>query len=71
MRAVLEDAVRCLAGEIGPRQERPQLAVEARQWIVDAGIHWPFSFENICDALGFEADRLRRPSCCAAPRISP
>jgi hypothetical protein len=59
MRAVLEDAVRCLAGEIGPVRERPQLAADARRWLVEGDRRWPFSFENICDVLGFDADRIR------------
>lgn len=69
MRAVLEDAVRCLAGEIGPRDERPQLAVDARQWFLDDDIHWPFSFPNVCDALDIEADRLRTEVLRGAPAI--
>src|SRR5439155_19746923 len=33
MRAVLEDAIHCLAGETGASRERPQLAAEAREWL--------------------------------------
>ena len=29
MRAVLEDAIQCLAGEVGPERERAQLAAAA------------------------------------------
>lgn len=71
MRAVLEDAVRCLAGEIGPRDERPQLAVDARQWFLDEDIHWPFSFENVCDALGIDAGRVRAEVMRDVPAIPP
>jgi hypothetical protein len=71
MRAVLEDAVQCLAGEIGPRQERPQLAVEAREWFLADDTHWPFSFANVCDALGFDIDRLRAQVLRDAPEIAP
>src|SRR5439155_774546 len=61
MRAVLEDAVHCLVGEVGPRRQRGQLAAEAREWIEAGDSRWPFSFENVCDALGFPAARLRGP----------
>src|SRR5439155_20950884 len=44
MRAVLEDAVRCLVGEVGPRRQRGQLAAEAREWIEAGDLCWPFSF---------------------------
>src|SRR5438128_12224208 len=54
MRAVLEDAIHCLAGDVGPVRERPQLAAEARTWIEGADLHWPYSFENVCDHLGFD-----------------
>src|SRR2546426_927731 len=60
MRAVLEDAIRCLVGEVGPRHQRGALAAEAREWIETADPRWPFSFENVCDGLGLEAANLRR-----------
>jgi hypothetical protein len=59
MRAVLEDAIRCLIGEVGPRQQRAALAAEARAWIETADPRWPYSFENVCDGLGLEAGTLR------------
>ncbi|HJQ83921.1 MAG TPA: hypothetical protein VKA21_07595 [Candidatus Binatia bacterium] len=69
MRAVLEDAIRCLAGEIGPVRERPQLAAEARTWIEDPDLRWPYSFGNVCDHLGFETDRLRERLLRHAPEL--
>ena len=60
MQAVLEDAVHCLAGELGPSSARPTLAAEARAWFTASDPHWPFSFVNLCDALGLDADRVRR-----------
>src|SRR5437773_9186321 len=60
MRAVLEDAIRCLVGEVGPPHQRGALAAEAREWIETADPRWPFSFENLCDGLGLEAGNLRR-----------
>lgn len=59
LRAVLEDAIRCMAGEIGPVRERPVLAAEARAWVGDRDRQWPMSFENVCDALGFAPEALR------------
>ena len=59
LRAVLEDAIRCMAGEIGPVRERPLLAAEARTWVADTNRRWPMSFENVCEALGFEPEALR------------
>src|SRR5258708_1103049 len=67
MRAVLEDAIRCLIGEVGPRHQRGALAAEARQWIETADPRWPFSFENVCDGLGLDAANLRRRLLRDAP----
>jgi hypothetical protein len=69
MRAVLEDAIHCLAGEIGPIRERPQLAADARAWIEDADMRWPYSFANVCDSLGFDVDRLRSRLLQDAPML--
>ena len=59
MRAVLADAVDCMAGTVGSPHKRLQLAAAARAWVADQDRCWPFSFENICDTLGFSADTLR------------
>ena len=69
MRAVLEDAIRCLMGEIGPRprHQRGALAAEAREWIEVTDLGWPFSFENVCDGLGLDAASLRRRLLRDAP----
>ncbi len=69
MRAVLEDAIRCLAGEVGPSRERPQLAADAREWITARDAQWPFSFDNVCDALGVESALLREKLLREAPEI--
>jgi len=71
MRAVLEDAIRCLTGEIGPVGERPQLAADARAWIEATDLRWAFSFENVCDNLGFVAERLRHRLLADAPEMPP
>jgi len=69
MRAVLEDAIRCLAGEIWPVRERPQLAIDARAWIETADVRWPYSFMNVCDHLGFDGEQLRTRLLRDAPEL--
>ena len=61
MIAVLEDAVdvyRKLAGARDAR--RQQLFHDAEEWIESDDRTWIFSFQNICDVLGIEAEYLRR-----------
>ena len=74
MHAVLDDAIGCLAGDVGQRRERGTLAAEARQWIDDPDRRWPYSFENVCDALGLDADymraRLRRTPVASLPHAT-
>src|SRR5215470_8805935 len=43
MRAVLEDAIRCLAGQVGRSLDRAFLAAKARAWIERRDPSWPFS----------------------------
>jgi len=61
MIAVLEDAVDVYRKQAGARDPRgEQLFQEAEEWIEDTDRTWLFSFENICDVLGLEAEYLRR-----------
>ena len=61
MIAVLEDAVDVYRKQAGARDARAQqLFHEAEEWIEDADQSWLFSFQNICDVLGLDADYLRR-----------
>jgi len=71
MRAVLEDAIQCLAAETGPTRERSRLAAEARAWVADDDLQWPFSFANLCDALGFNCETLRARLLAATPILLP
>ncbi len=71
MRAVLEDAIRCLAGDAGGLGERGQLVSEARAWLESTDARWPFSFENVCDGLGLEPSRLRTRLLQDAPACVP
>ena len=59
MRAILVDAIRCLAGEVSPLAERAQLAAQARLWVRNRDERWPFSFENVCAALDLQTSLLR------------
>ena len=57
MRAVLEDAIHCWQKSEGRKAQR--LAREAEQWLFADDHHWPFSFINICGALGLDAEYVR------------
>jgi len=59
MRAVLEDAIRCLAGQVGRSLDRAFLAAKARAWIERRDPSWPFSFDNICQELDLDPDVVR------------
>jgi|SRR5579862_5725038 len=71
MRAVLEDAIHCLAAETGPTGKRSRLAAEARTWVADDYLQWPFSFANLCDALGFNCETLRARLLASTPVLLP
>ena len=61
MRAVLEDALRCVAKQFSHRGRRPQrLAREAEAWFFANDEHWPFAFVNICAVLGLDPEYVRR-----------
>lgn len=61
MLAVLEDAISCFLNHGGARSvaER-RLFQEAEEWIFRRDEEWIFSFDNVCSALGFDPDFLRR-----------
>jgi hypothetical protein len=61
MAAVLEDAIRTFcrcSGSRGVRRQR--LFRETADWFESSDVSWPFSFENICDALALEHGWVRR-----------
>jgi len=61
MRAVLEDALQCVAKKFSYRGRRPQrLAREAEAWFFADDEHWPFAFVNICAVLGLDPGYVRR-----------
>lgn len=61
MRAVLNDALVCYQKRFLSHSRRAhRLAREAEAWLFCDDDRWPFSFVNICDALGIEPAALRR-----------
>lgn len=59
MLAVLKDAIRiCLSDRNAATRERRLRFEETRRWFEDSatGI---FTYENLCDVLGIDADRVR------------
>ncbi|MBI2350386.1 MAG: hypothetical protein HYV00_02715 [Deltaproteobacteria bacterium] len=60
MLAILKDAVECLEKyREGRSSSSMELYQNALEWIEDKGTDWLFSFNNICDLLGFDPDYLR------------
>ena len=62
MAALLEDAVSCLARDPLRSSHRQRKSFEeAQQWVSAADSEdWIFSFSNVCETLGLDADYLRR-----------
>jgi hypothetical protein len=60
MLAVLEDAVTTYQRyAISTQRDEREDFAEVVRWFTAADQRWPFSFRNICEALGLEPDRLR------------
>jgi len=60
MVAVLEDAVHRFRKHAGAKSaEGKAILAEEEEWFFGAAEDGPFSFETICDALGFDPDYLR------------
>lgn len=61
MLAVLMDAIEIYQDYILRRKVAARVHFEqAEQWIMDESKEWPFSFENICETLGFNPKYVRR-----------
>jgi hypothetical protein len=61
MLAVLQDALECYRKYAFAQDQRGrQMFSEAEEWIFSRDQKWWYSFENICDLLGFDPDFLRR-----------
>jgi hypothetical protein len=60
MLAVLQDAVICFQEHALAKCKRKQsLYREAEEWISDPDRSYLFSFENVCETLGFDANYMR------------
>ncbi|HWO43426.1 MAG TPA: hypothetical protein VNO43_16675 [Candidatus Eisenbacteria bacterium] len=60
MLAVLEDGIKSFQDHAGARTDTGRkLFHEAEAWILERDRSWVFSFESICDALGFEPSYVR------------
>jgi hypothetical protein len=60
MLAVLEDVLRSLVVDADGSPVRSRKRVRDLAWVRSRGRESPFAFENVCDVLGIDADRLRR-----------
>lgn len=62
MAAVLEQAIKdfYLPLAKGGVQVQQRLARDAEAWLLNDDVEWPFSFVNICAALGLEPTYVRR-----------
>ena len=61
MLAILEDAVDCFKENLSAESgRRKMLFDDAEQWIRAGGGDWVFSFDYICEALGFNPAYVRQ-----------
>ena len=59
--AILEDALRYYRDYAGARDRRARaLHQDAVEWFTSHDRSEPFAFENVCDALGLDANAIRR-----------
>jgi hypothetical protein len=66
MAAVLNDAIRVLSKHRSPRRRREEFA-----WLTSRDRTRVFAFENVCEALGIDADRVRRYVIAQAGPVLP
>jgi hypothetical protein len=58
--AILADAIDCYQKNLVARSARGRrLCREAEKWMLSDDQAWVFSFRNICDALGVDAEAVR------------
>jgi hypothetical protein len=56
MLAVLEDGIACFRKYV--LSGRPRFR-EAEAWLLEDDDRWPFSFRNVCEVLGLDANGIR------------
>ena len=60
MLAILQDAINCYQDNFLARgSQARRLFIEAEEWVLKKGGDWIFSFENICETLGFNPIYVR------------
>jgi hypothetical protein len=60
MGAVLQDAIRAFCQNAGAQTTRARrIFGETTEWFESSDVSWPFSFENICDALVLDPAWIR------------
>ena len=61
MLAVLVDAINILQGwNRMSRAHKRRTFADAAQWVLMQGTNYPFSFDNVCDALNIDPEMLRQ-----------
>ena len=61
MLALLDDAIRCFKDNLSAQTDRKKkLFEETERWIVDTGSDWIFSFDHVCETLGFSPEYMRQ-----------
>ena len=61
MLALLEDAIHCFKDHLSaPTVVKKKLFDEAEEWILERDGDWIFSFDNVCEALGFTPEYVRQ-----------
>ena len=61
MLAVLQDAVVCFQDNVAATCKRKRLMhLDAEEWFMNEDRSYLFSFENVCEALGYDASYMRQ-----------
>jgi len=61
MFAILVDAISCFQTfSSADATHRTRKFYEAKHWLLSNRQDWPFSYRNVCEALGLDPDYLRR-----------
>jgi hypothetical protein len=59
--AILEDAIHSFQDNMWSQDRRgKRLFEQAEEWITKTGRDWIFSFENVCETLGFNPEYVRQ-----------
>jgi len=73
LRAVVEDCQggTCYRRSVGAGAIDPRDVRKAIQYVASTDRSWPFSFENLCDALGVDASGVRQALAVDAGAMIP